>query len=130
MHRGFCKKEIFKHFSKFTEKHLCWRLFKKEVRSHNLLEQFLHRQRLILLYYFLQKILKQKTAVFKKQKPPLEIFHEKGVLKFYKIYRETPVSESLFDLTLLKIFWAKETRSLHVKFIFFPLHIMNCLYIK
>ena len=50
-----------------------------------------------LLYYFHQKILKQKTAVFKKQKPPLEMFHEKGVLKFYKIFRETPVSESLFD---------------------------------
>ena len=29
--KGFCEKDVLKNFAKFTEKHLCWRLFFNKV---------------------------------------------------------------------------------------------------
>ena len=81
---------------------------------------FFAYQRLILLDYFHQKISKQKMAVFKIIEAatggvPLK----RCSRKFHKICRKTPVSESLFWSTLLKIFCYQETMSLHITIIFF-----------
>ena len=45
----------------------------------------------------IQDILEDSLASFIKQKQPQEVFYKKSVLKkFRKIYRKTPVPESIF----------------------------------
>ena len=65
----FYKKDVLQYFAQFTGKHLCWRLFLKnqKLRVYTIYwNDFLAYERLILLYYFHQKMSTEKTAVWKK----------------------------------------------------------------
>ena len=116
-------KEVLKNFAKFTGKHLYWRLFKKELQVsrlyHNLLEKVPHISKANFAILFSSENI-----------PPLEVFHKKAVLKNCTKFAEKNVLGYLFRSTLLKIFCAKETRSLHITIVFSSLDIMNYLYIK
>ena len=92
---------------------------------------FLTYQRLILLYYFHQKISIEKTTIFKKQKPPLKVLHKKGVLKIFTKFTEKHLCQSPFLNNIIKNFlYGRNQVFTYYDHTFSSLEIINYLYIN
>ena len=132
----FCEKEVLKNFAKFTGKHLCWRLFKKELEVsrlyHNLLEQFPHISKANFAILFSLENIKTKNSSFLKNRSR----HWRCSIKkvFLKISHNLQKNTCLrvsFSINFIKNFLRQGNQVFaYHDYIFSSLDIMNYLYIK
>ena len=104
----FCKKGIFKNFAKFTGKHLCWRLFKKELQVLSLYQSigtiFSHTKGLFCYFIFIRKYQNTKRQFLQNRNHHWRCSIKKVFLKISQNLKKNTCVKVSFLINFIKNF--------------------------